>query len=70
MVLKKKNTEEKDRKRKIDYKDIENLRCFVTERGKLLPNRITGISSQFQKEVKVAVKRARYIALLPFVADE
>ncbi|MFA5250370.1 MAG: 30S ribosomal protein S18 [Parachlamydiales bacterium] len=58
------------RKQKIDYKDVENLRRYITERGKILPNRITGISAQFQKEIKKTVKKARYMALLPFVAKE
>ncbi len=44
--------------KKIDYKDIENLRFFVTERGKILPRRITGVSFYFQKQLKKAIKRA------------
>lgn len=55
---------------KIDYKDIENLRIFITERGKILPRRITGVSFYFQKQLKNAIKRARHMALLPFVAEE
>ena len=54
----------------IDYKDIETLKQFITERGKILPRRITGVSSFYQKLLKKAVKRARYMALLPFVAKE
>lgn len=54
----------------IDYKDIETLRQFVTERGKILPRRITGVSHYYQRRLKVALKKARYMALLPFVAKE
>lgn len=54
----------------IDYKDIDTLRSFITERGKILPRRITGVSARFQKKLKEAVKKARYIALLPFVAKD
>ena len=54
----------------IDYKDIETLRLFITEKGKILPRRITGVSYYFQKKLKKAIKRARYVALLPFVAKE
>ena len=54
----------------IDYKDIENLRLFITERGKILPRRITGVSYFYQKLLKKAIKQARHMALLPFVAEE
>lgn len=54
----------------IDYKDVENLKQFITERGKILPRRITGVSYYYQKLLKKAIKRARYMALLPFVAEE
>lgn len=56
--------------KKIDYKDIETLKQFITERGKILPRRITGVSQYYQKMLKKAIKQARYIALLPFVAKE
>ena len=55
---------------KIDYKDIETLSQFVTEKGKILPRRITGVSHYNQKQLSQAIKRARYMALLPFVAHE
>jgi len=55
---------------KIDYKDIENIGLFITERGKVLPRRITGVSFYFQRQLKKAIKRARHMALLPFVCDE
>ncbi len=54
----------------IDYKDIETLRQFITERGKILPRRITGVSFFHQKELKNAIKKARHMALLPFVLEE
>lgn len=54
----------------IDYKDIDTLRQFITERGKILPRRITGVSHFYQKMLKKAIKQARYMALLPFVAKE
>jgi small subunit ribosomal protein S18 len=54
----------------IDYKDIETLRRFITERGKILPRRITGVSARFQRLLSNAVKRARFIGLLPFVLEE
>lgn len=53
----------------IDYKDIELLTRFITERGKILPRRITGVSAWHQKELATAIKRARHMALLPFVAN-
>ena len=55
--------------RYIDYKDGEFLKKFLNEQGKLLPRRITGNSLKFQRKVAVAVKRARHLALLPYVAD-
>ena len=54
----------------IDYKDMETLKQFITERGKILPRRITGVSHFYQKLLKKAIKRARHMALLPFVASE
>ena len=53
----------------IDYKDSEFLMRFLNEQGKLLPRRITGNSLKFQRKVAQAVKRARQIALLPYVSD-
>ena len=55
--------------RHIDYKDIETLKKFVTEKGKILPRRITGVSAFHQKRLTQAIKRARYMALLPFVGQ-
>ncbi|GMO32103.1 MAG: hypothetical protein Ta2F_07930 [Termitinemataceae bacterium] len=56
-------------KLKIDYKDPDTLRRFITERGKILPRRITGTCAKHQREIAEAIKRARILALLPFVAD-
>ncbi|MEM6708164.1 MAG: 30S ribosomal protein S18 [Pseudomonadota bacterium] len=50
----------------IDYKDLELLKQFVTETGKIVPSRITGSSAQFQRRLAKEVKRARYLALLPY----
>ncbi|MBA3722800.1 MAG: 30S ribosomal protein S18 [Parachlamydiaceae bacterium] len=55
--------------REIDYKDIDTLSKFITERGKILPRRITGVSSYHQRKLTTAIKRARHVALLPFVAE-
>lgn len=54
--------------REIDYKDVDNLSKFITDRGKILPRRITGVSARHQKMLTTAIKRARHMALLPFVA--
>ena len=56
-------------KAKIDYKDADVLRRYMTERGKILPRRITGTCAKHQREIAKAIKRARSISLLPFVAD-
>jgi small subunit ribosomal protein S18 len=56
-------------KLKIDYKDPDTLRRFITERGKILPRRITGTCAKHQRALALAIKRARIIALLPFVAE-
>jgi len=53
----------------IDYKDTETLSKFITERGKILPRRITGVSAYFQRRLAKAIRLARYAALLPFVSD-
>lgn len=55
--------------RYIDYKDPDFLLKFINEQGKLLPRRLTGNSLKYQRKVSVAVKRARHLALLPYVAD-
>jgi small subunit ribosomal protein S18 len=58
-----------DRIEKVDYKDVERLRRYVTDRGKLVPRRITGTRAYHQRGLTVAVKRARFLALLPYTSD-
>jgi len=58
-----------DKIEQIDYKDAAKLRRFTTERGKILPRRISGNCAKHQRQVTVAIKRARNIALLPFTAE-
>ncbi|EPE37989.1 30S ribosomal protein S18 [Candidatus Photodesmus katoptron] len=50
----------------IDYKDIVTLKNYITETGKIVPSRITGTSSRYQRQLARAIKRARYLALLPY----
>ena len=52
--------------KEIDYKDLDLLRQYVTETGKIVPSRITGTSAKYQHQLATAVKRARYLALLPY----
>ena len=59
----------KSRIRYIDYKDPEFLKKFLNEQGKILPRRLTGTSLKFQRKIAVAIKRARHLALLPYVTD-
>ena len=54
---------------KIDYKDIDLLKLFITEQGKILPRRATGVTVQQQRQLAKAIKRARVLSLLPFVAS-
>ena len=56
--------------RYIDYKDVDLLKKFISERGKILPRRVTGTNAKYQRKLTVAIKRARQMALLPFVAGE
>ena len=58
-----------DKSQFIDYKDVAKLSRFISERGKILPRRTTGTCAMHQREVTDAIKRARQIALLPYVAD-
>ena len=58
-----------DRTAFIDYKDVAKLRKYVSERAKILPRRVTGTCAAHQRELTTAIKRARYVALLPYVAD-
>ena len=58
-----------DKTEVIDFKDVDKLKKYVTERGKILPKRITCTCAVHQREVTTAIKRARIVALLPYVAD-
>lgn len=58
-----------NKEEKIDYKDVAKLRKYITEKGKILPRRQTGVCAHHQRELTEAIKRARVMALLPFVAD-
>jgi small subunit ribosomal protein S18 len=58
-----------DKVEAIDYKDVPKLRRYITERGKILPRRISGNCAKHQRQLTVAIKRARNIALLPFTAE-
>lgn len=53
----------------IDYKDVKLLQKYVTEQGKIIPKRITGTSSIYQRQLSLAIKHARHMALLPYVSD-
>ena len=53
----------------IDYKDVDLLKKFISERGKILPRRVTGTSAKYQRKLTVAIKRSRMMALLPYVVD-
>ncbi len=78
-VKKKKKDRRPPRKRKcyfrankieyIDYKDVRLLRRFMTDRGKITPRRITGTSAKYQRKLAIAIKRARIMALVPFVRE-
>ena len=59
-----------DEKLSIDYKDPQSLRYFITERGKIVPRRISGACAKHQRQLTLAIKRARNIALLPFTVNE
>ncbi|GIN64535.1 MULTISPECIES: 30S ribosomal protein S18 [Bacillales] len=54
----------------IDYKDVDLLKKFISERGKILPRRVTGTNAKYQRKLTVAIKRARTMALLPYVTGE
>ena len=58
-----------DQDKKIDYKDAETLKKYITERGKILPRRVTGTSAKYQRMLAVAIKRARQMALIPYTID-
>jgi len=58
-----------DNKKVIDYKNSKDLEKFITEKGKILPRRVTGVCAKHQREITTAIKRARHIGLLPYVVD-
>lgn len=58
-----------DKVEHIDYKDTACLRKYVSERGKIMPRRMSGVCAKHQRELAIAIKRARIVALLPYVAD-
>ncbi len=58
-----------DKVESIDYKDIARLRRYMSERGKILPRRVTGTCARHQRELTTAIKRARQVALLPYTTD-
>ena len=53
----------------IDYKNVKLLQKYTTEQGKIIPKRITGTKAKYQRQLSIAIKRARHMALLPFVSD-
>jgi small subunit ribosomal protein S18 len=69
MILKKQNISPIGLNQKIDYKDIDLLRLFITDQGKILPRRATGVTVQQQRKLAKAIKRARILSLFPFVAS-
>lgn len=58
-----------NKEEKIDYKDANKIKKYITEKGKILPRRQTGVCARHQRELSLAIKRARVMALLPFKAD-
>lgn len=58
-----------DKKKKIDYKDTNTLKRYISDRGKILPRRVTGACAKHQRKITTAIKRSRQIALLPYSAD-
>jgi small subunit ribosomal protein S18 len=69
MAAKKQKNSPINRDQKIDYKDIDLLTLFITEQGKILPRRATGVTIQQQRKLAKAIKRARILSLFPFVAS-
>jgi small subunit ribosomal protein S18 len=69
MISKKQNISPISLNQKIDYKDIDLLKLFITDQGKILPRRATGVTVQQQRKLAKAIKRARILSLFPFVAS-
>ena len=61
--------QKKKKNETIDYKDVQKLKKYITERGKILPRRVTGACAKHQRKISLAIKRARQVALLPYVVD-
>lgn len=53
--------------REIDYKDLDTLKAYISETGKIVPSRITGTKAKYQRQLSTAIKRARFLALLPYM---
>jgi small subunit ribosomal protein S18 len=58
-----------DKVARVDYKETEKLRRYITDRGKIIPRRVTGACAKHQRQLTRAIKRARFLALLPFTSD-
>ena len=69
MIFKIKKTSPINLEQKIDYKDLDLLKLFVTEQGQILPRRTTGVTAQQQKRLTKAIKQARLLALFPFITS-
>ena len=69
MAIRKQKNSPINRDQKIDYKDVDLLTLFITEQGKILPRRATGVTLQQQRRLAKEIKRARILSLLPFVAS-
>lgn len=52
--------------KQIDYKDLDTLKAYITETGKIVPSRVTGTNAKYQRQLATAIKRARYLALIPY----
>ena len=59
----------KNKDKEIDYKDVETLKKFISPNGKIIPRRVTGTSARYQRMLATAIKRARQVALLPYVVE-
>ena len=60
---------QKDKTKVIDYKDVNMLKNYISERGKILPRRVTGLNAKHQRQITDAIKKARQVALLPYSAE-
>ena len=69
IIIPRRKTSELNKLSEIPYKDVELLKNYLTERGRIIPRRITGNSAKHQRELTLAIKRARHLALLPFTSQ-